>query len=664
MGPDRAVVIRERVVAGVARGHGAHAPTGPELVSHQLVDDRVDAFRRDDAAPEQMADVRAERVDLPLVAVERQRVVAAALLDPEGLVEAVTQLGCLALEAIGELAVTPYVTRDIDEPSFRVVHVTLHLAWSDRRLCQRAVVKALRIPRVLPGLVVEPTLGPALVLDEPVAVAVSVLVDPFEREQRRLFQVTDKGSVVGPAPHLGEQDQVERGRVDGPVVALEPDAGSLAVPDLVHDLAWLGVDGRVFLFRLQLGQHLEGRACQLGAEHKRLQARDDRVAPENGHEPRHPCAGEPADARMVRLHPQGREVGDRLAERVRQGVPRRSELRYPQLPGGERVADATDLLTEAAVGEPWRDELAVRKRDDLDVEAPALARLQREMELHRGAVNLAALGEDHLRLQREIAVVGDQELVALLVVVVRPGLRERLRAKRITEREVVVLHGEDVREVRRDLELEVELDGLHPLVLHGERVLHPVADEALTPDRQHVLLQAAREWVAHEERGREVLDLVRGEQERTQAVDREPEARQETGVLGEETFALVVEVADLVTDTEGRAFEDSQLSGHQLSLRSIRPPEDCASALTTSSSTLTCAGRVTAKRTQSAMSSGCMASTPWYTLVAVSSSPRKRTREKSVSTSPGSTVVMWIGRPSRSSRSAYVKPRTANFEVT
>ena len=45
-------------------------------------------------------------------------------------------------------------------------------------------------------------------------------------------------------------------------------------------------------------------------------------------------------------------------------------------------------------------------------------------------------------------------------------------------------------------------------------------------------------------------------------------------------------------------------------------------------------------------------------------SPRKRTREKFVSTRPGSTVMIRSGFPSMSSRSAYVKPRTANFDVT
>src|SRR2546428_2267354 len=107
-------------------------------------------------------------------------------------------------------------------------------------------------------------------------------------------------------------------------------------------------------------------------------------------------------------------------------------------------------------------------------------------------------------------------------------------------------------------------------------------------------------------------------------VDRQLEAGEKPRVHGEETLALVVEVTDLVADAERGAFEYSQLSCHQIPLRTMRPPEDCARALTTSSSTFTCAGRVTANRMQSAMSSAFGASTPSSTLLAASSSPRKR----------------------------------------
>ena len=55
--------------------------------------------------------------------------------------------------------------------------------------------------------------------------------------------------IVGPAPHLGEENEVQGRCVDGPVVARKPRLRSLSVPDLVDDLARLGVDRRVLLGR-------------------------------------------------------------------------------------------------------------------------------------------------------------------------------------------------------------------------------------------------------------------------------------------------------------------------------------------------------------------------------------------------------------------------------
>ena len=128
----------------------------------------------------------------------------------------------------------------------------------------------------------------------------------------------------------------------------------------VDDLAGLGVDRRIVLLGLQIGEHLERRAGELRAEDERLQAGDDRVAAEDRHEPRHACTGKLPDPRAVGLHPQGREVVDRLAERVPECVPRRPQLRHTQLPGGERVSNPTHLFAEAALREARRHELSVR----------------------------------------------------------------------------------------------------------------------------------------------------------------------------------------------------------------------------------------------------------------------------------------------------------------
>ena len=127
----------------------------------------------DDAAPEQVADVRAERVHPALVAIERERVVPAAVGDPEGGVEASGELVGLRLEPRRERLVVPRVAGDLGQPALRVEDVALHLGRRDRRLGEPAVAEALGVARVLPRLVLEAG-GAPLVLDEAVAVAVAV----------------------------------------------------------------------------------------------------------------------------------------------------------------------------------------------------------------------------------------------------------------------------------------------------------------------------------------------------------------------------------------------------------------------------------------------------------------------------------------------------------
>src|SRR5260221_6459684 len=69
-------------------------------------------------------------------------------------------------------------------PSFGIEDITLHLGQGDRRLGQLPVNPADRICGVLPALVAKPRLGPSLVFDEAVAVAVAPLVDPVQRRER------------------------------------------------------------------------------------------------------------------------------------------------------------------------------------------------------------------------------------------------------------------------------------------------------------------------------------------------------------------------------------------------------------------------------------------------------------------------------------------------
>ena len=190
MRPDRAVVVRERVVARVAARHRAHAPARPELLAHQLVDDRVDALPGHDPAPEQVADVRAERVDLPLLAVEREHVVAAARVGPEAprrrCASAPRPRARAARRAAGRArprarARPCAASRRRRSPAPRHGAIGVCASEPSWKRCES--------PRVLPRLVLEPARGAPLVLDEAVAVAVAVLVDPAQRRHGRLLQL-------------------------------------------------------------------------------------------------------------------------------------------------------------------------------------------------------------------------------------------------------------------------------------------------------------------------------------------------------------------------------------------------------------------------------------------------------------------------------------------
>src|SRR5918995_806055 len=169
VGPHGPVVVPKGVVPRVRGRHRADPPARPEVLSHQLVDDGVGPLRQHDPAPEEVADVRGERVDAALFTVEPERVEAAALLAPEGAVELPAQPLRLLLEPRREPALAPHFSTELRRAAFRVVDVALNLARRDRRLGKGAVVEELRVVRVLPRLVHEPALRAATVLDEAVA---------------------------------------------------------------------------------------------------------------------------------------------------------------------------------------------------------------------------------------------------------------------------------------------------------------------------------------------------------------------------------------------------------------------------------------------------------------------------------------------------------------
>ena len=372
----------------------------------------------------------------------------------------------------------------------------------------------------------------------------------------------------------------------------------------MQDLARLGVDRGVVLARLQHRERLERGDRELGPEQHRLQARDQRVAPEDGHEPRHPRRGQPAET----VAPCASAA--RRGRRPTAGTPgagRRTRRGAAGCCSCHVASDSPHVVALRAEAALDRDRVQPRLRRARGrrrrAAASARAAPSSSWNSTRGPSIAARLREEHLRLRAAVRRLLEHELVRGRVEAGRRRRRQRPRRLGVAEREVVLLDGDDVREVGADLELELERERLGALVAEDQVILHPLADEALARDRERVLGEPRNDRVAEVEGGGEVLDLPRREQERARAVDAQLEPREKARVLGEEPARLAVEVADLVADAERRALEDRQPRQHLARARCARR----STARAPSRRSRRCsraAGASSANRTQSATSSG------------------------------------------------------------
>src|SRR5436853_6364147 len=100
--PDAPVLVAERVVADVVRRERSYAPTRPHVVREEAPDHTLGAVPRHDPRLKEMARVRGDGPDLPLGAVEPQRV-GPLLLPPEMLVDPVEQHPGFAPQPLGVL---------------------------------------------------------------------------------------------------------------------------------------------------------------------------------------------------------------------------------------------------------------------------------------------------------------------------------------------------------------------------------------------------------------------------------------------------------------------------------------------------------------------------------------------------------------------------------
>ena len=170
-----------------------------------MLDHGVGLVLVDDAAPQQVADVRGQAVDRALVAVQREREIP-AVGEPEVLVEASLERGCFALQPFGQLRVVPDHARRAGRSEF----------WRRRRspgsrrsraaawpASRRRTGSSSRSPSSTgsPGRC---RLTP-LVLDVAVTVAVAVLVDPAQGAPRGRLELLHQVAIAGPALVLVQQ---------------------------------------------------------------------------------------------------------------------------------------------------------------------------------------------------------------------------------------------------------------------------------------------------------------------------------------------------------------------------------------------------------------------------------------------------------------------------
>src|SRR5579864_1139625 len=163
-----------------------------------------------------------------------------------------------------------------------------------------------------------------------------------------------------------------------------------------------------------------------------------------------------------------------------------------------------------------------------------------------------------------IALVREAEELQVALPLERPRCRQR-RGARMAERRVELLDGEDVGEIRGDLERELDLHPPPPVVLDSDALFHRIADEALTLDGELVRLETANERIPQHERGAVRHRLRVRERLWPLASERQDRAGEETRVRGEESRrgCRPVDVAALVADAERRAFENFQRHGAQ-----------------------------------------------------------------------------------------------------
>ena len=477
-----------------------------------------------------------------------------AVLDPEVAVEPPLEVGRLPLELVGEGRVLPDAPGQASAAHLRVVGVALDLAGRAREAGQPPVPVGDGVPGVLPALVLEAgLLVPALIPDVPVAHQVGVLVDPVQRRPRLAFELVNEACVTRPALVLVEKHDVEGRGIGGAVVRrVRPlfEGGHLAVAHLVGDAAGILVAEIVDPGSLPVSERTQRRGGELRRERERLEAREDAVAAEHGHEPRQTGGRKRlAPSRDGRREAQCREVDEAPPVRRLQRVQVAFEpgrLLEPGLQAALHVRPGPSLA--ARVLRPDVRSARTGGRDHVEVGCPLTAGLDMSGEGQAVLVDLRRrAGRDRGRTLKRLALVSEHQPLLLDPRGVAPLLLE------------CVLDLEQVGEVAGGIDADGEVDGMLVVIQDRELFVEPVSDRAPADHRQ-LRVDVHRARTRYEEEARlEVLEVVDRERIQLLAVHGQDPPGEEAGVEREQAGRIGerrLDVAARVTDHKRVAVED------------------------------------------------------------------------------------------------------------
>ena len=264
-----------------------------------------------------MRHVGSDGVDLLFVAIEREHKETGFAVTPRSPVSISNQLAkCRGLVDQGfGLVVVTEVAEHLGKFAPGTVGVPLHLHHGDGSLGKTPIGKLNRVLGILPALVAERPAVAGVVLQQSVTIGIAGAANPAERSPgcRKKFRQLRSGRT--PSKGRPEQDEKQRGGIDGAVVRAyagggpipEPWAGGQ--PHLVQDLARLLLVAQIAHATLPSGEGCQGVHQLARKERARLVSGDDAVAAEQCDEPWDTGGHQAPAGRKAVGHAQRLEIG-------------------------------------------------------------------------------------------------------------------------------------------------------------------------------------------------------------------------------------------------------------------------------------------------------------------------------------------------------------------